>query len=95
MTCGPYPLPSARRNRHESLDRYVWHEYREDSAYWLTTINGHGTRISLPSERPGYPAQDNGICNTQTRQAETMSGRPVLNAVSKGRLIADTPLRSE
>ncbi|HUU07873.1 MAG TPA: hypothetical protein VMW88_05640 [Thermoplasmata archaeon] len=95
MTFGPYPLPSARRSRHESLDRYVRHEYREDSAYWLTTINGHGTRISLPSERPGYTAQDNGICNIQTRQAETMSCCPVLNAVSKGRLTADTPSRGD
>jgi hypothetical protein len=84
MTFGPYPLPSARRNGHESLDRYVRHEYREDSAYWLTTINDHGTRIGLPSGRLGDPAQDNSICSIQTRQAETVSGCPVLNAVSKG-----------
>ena len=95
MTFGPYSLPSVRRNRHEDLERYVRHEYREDGAYWLTASNGHETHLRLQGERPGKPARDDAICSAQTRRAEAGSGCPVLNAVSKGRLTADTPSRGD
>ncbi|MCJ7490280.1 MAG: hypothetical protein MUO87_09120 [Thermoplasmata archaeon] len=95
MTFGPYLLPSARRNRHENLERYVRHEYREDSAYWLSASNGHGTNLRLPSERPGKPSRDDAICSAQTRRAETGCCCPVLNVVSKGGLTSDTPSRGD
>jgi len=95
MTFGVYLLPVERSSRHEDLDRYVRHEYREDGAYWLTASNGHGTRLRRPGERSGKPTRDDDICGVQTGGAEAGSGCPVLNAVSKGRLTADTPSRDD